>query len=243
MELVADEELVTTTDIARITGRNDATIRSAIRAGHIPQVTRTTLGRPLVRLSDALAWHKAIRPPAPHTPPTWDATATALATLGPSTPDEIAAYRNLHPGNIRKHLAILAAQRRAEQRADGHWTVTAGHGPTAPHIAAEEGSVRRHYQKRSAVTDRIVVLLQEHPSLYLAQLVAATGVNQSTVRRCVQDLLNAGHITPLPRISGSRAVPYQLTASRPPLAPMMPSPSSPTAAQAQLDLLRHDGAA
>ena len=51
--------------------------------------------------------------------------ARLLAEWQSATPDELAVGIGLHPGNVRKHLAILASDGVAERDAEGLWHLTA----------------------------------------------------------------------------------------------------------------------
>ncbi len=126
MQLVTlEEELLSTTEAAALTGRDMGVIRHAIWAGRLPAAERTSLGRPLVRRSDLLAWDKR----APHKPQKkgkepWLKAAKALGVLGSATAEELAGYLSIHPGNVRKHLLILEAQEQVQRDKDGQWSLT-----------------------------------------------------------------------------------------------------------------------
>lgn len=97
----------------------------AILTRDMPVAATTSHGHYRLDRDAVLAWAAANPFKAPNPRHAWVATAKALETLGPATADEIAAYRGIHPGNIRKHLLILAAQGAVERGADGQWSLTA----------------------------------------------------------------------------------------------------------------------
>lgn len=125
MQLVTlEEELLSTTEAAALTGRNMSVIRHAIWAGRLPAAGRTSLGRPLVRRDDLLAWDKrALRKPQKKGKEPWLKTAKALGVLGSATAGELAGYLSIHPGNVRKHLLILEAQEQVQRGKDGQWSL------------------------------------------------------------------------------------------------------------------------
>lgn len=118
----SDEDLLTTTEAARIVERSLDAVRHGVLDGTLAEAGRTDRGRPLVRRADLLAWDQTAR--RFHRPTRrWEATAAALEALGPATAEELGAYVGVHPGNTRKHLAILVAQGRAQRRPDGQWVL------------------------------------------------------------------------------------------------------------------------
>ncbi len=64
------------------------------------------------------------RKPSRSTRP-WERCATLLAEHASASTEELAYLTGLHVGNVRKYLAILAAQGRAERLPDGQWALTA----------------------------------------------------------------------------------------------------------------------
>lgn len=124
METSCDDRLLTTTEAAELVGRTQAVIRTAICQGKLPAAGRTPLGHHLLRQSDVLDWVRRHPTYRPHPGNRWNNTAAALGELGPATVEELGAFLSLHPGNVRKHLLILAAQGRAERRPDGQWVLT-----------------------------------------------------------------------------------------------------------------------
>ena len=123
--VMAEPNLFTTTDVANLTNRSIAAVRRAIFVGTLASVGRIDFGRPLVTREAALAWNaRAVR----HAPRRDTANAPiehALGQYGPATPAELAELVSLHPGNVRKHLAILAARGAAERLPDGQWVLIA----------------------------------------------------------------------------------------------------------------------
>jgi len=117
------DQVITTTEASRLTGRSPSAIRNAVSQRELASVGHTELGRLLLRTSDVLEWHKSRRrcQRAPSKP--WNLTADGLGVLGAATSEELAAYVGIHPGNARKHLLILQAQGRAERGADGQWSL------------------------------------------------------------------------------------------------------------------------
>lgn len=114
-------EIINTTEAARITGRSVDAVRSAIREGSISAVGRTVTGRPLIRRADVLAWNERARRGSGHPTKPWERAIEALELLGPATTSEVGAFLGIHPGNARKHLAILAQQGRVRRGEDGQW--------------------------------------------------------------------------------------------------------------------------
>ena len=47
-----------------------------------------------------------------------------LSDWGSASAEELAQVMQLHPGNARKYLAILAAEGRAQRQSDGQWVLT-----------------------------------------------------------------------------------------------------------------------
>ncbi len=120
------DELVDTTTASRLVGRSVDAIRGAIRGGQLECVTRDSRARPLVSREELLAW--ASRRP-PRTQPAFAdgaaRTIRALEAIGPATAEELGIFLDIHTGNVRKHLALLARQGDARRRSDGQWSLTA----------------------------------------------------------------------------------------------------------------------
>jgi predicted ArsR family transcriptional regulator len=47
-----------------------------------------------------------------------------LRDWGSASAEELARVLAIHPGNVRKYLAILSAEGRAQRRSDGQWVLT-----------------------------------------------------------------------------------------------------------------------
>jgi hypothetical protein len=122
-----DDDLITTSDAARLTGRTVDAVRGAIKMHVLTSRGKNDRGYHLVLRTDLLEWHR-------EHPPTnrarrylgapWDVVMDALAVIQPATPEEVAGFVGLHPGNARKHLSILAAQGRVAVGPDRQWTLT-----------------------------------------------------------------------------------------------------------------------
>jgi hypothetical protein len=130
VEVVASEPttelLITTNQAADLAGRSAFAVRSAIKTGRLRTAGKTEDGHHRLRPTDVLAWDRAHPPRAMPFKHPWEQTADAITTLGGSaTAEELGAYLDKHPGNVRKHLTILAAQDRARRRDDGQWVLTA----------------------------------------------------------------------------------------------------------------------
>jgi DNA-binding transcriptional ArsR family regulator len=114
---------LTTTEAAHLVGRTQGAVRGAIRDGHLPGIRHD--GRRWVTVADLIAWDaRAPRLGARRKQPAHERTADILATYGPASVDELTVLADLHPGNVRKHLAILAKEGRVERRPDGEWALT-----------------------------------------------------------------------------------------------------------------------
>lgn len=120
-------ELLTTTQAGSIAGVDGHRIGCFIRAGQLPAsrvgsiwlvnrrdldhflaTTTITRGHPRSKSSEGPGW-----------------AARALVDLDgePATPEELAVLVGRHPGNVRKHLLLLAAVGHAERRVEG-WVLT-----------------------------------------------------------------------------------------------------------------------
>lgn len=125
MAFVTDAEVLTTTDAAKLVGRSIGSVRRAIDRGVLPSVGHTYAARPLVSRAALLRWHQEHPPMSTRRiSGTYERTALALRTLGPSDAPALADYLGIHPGNVRKHLAYLAREGRAQRGADGLWMLT-----------------------------------------------------------------------------------------------------------------------
>lgn len=120
---------LTTTEAGQLIDRSPSAIRNAICSGHLPSVRRD--GFQWVDRYDVLGWDlEAIRRRTRHRPPE-ERLIPLLAEHGTMDSRELAILLDLHVGNVRKYLAILAHQGRARRRPDGQWELTANHAGVA----------------------------------------------------------------------------------------------------------------
>jgi hypothetical protein len=117
-----DQDWLTTTEAAALIGRTQSAVRAAINNQALPGFRHD--GRNYVRRADLLAWDQRTRRAKRHCVPAYEHTAQLLREYQSATTPELAELSQLHPGNIRKHLAILATQGRVECRPDGQWVLT-----------------------------------------------------------------------------------------------------------------------
>jgi len=119
------DRLLSTPQVAELLGTTQPAVNWAIRHRKLPVAATTRYGHHRLDRDAVLAW-AATNSFAPARPQqAWLATAKALEVLGPATSEELAAYRDINQGNIRKHLLILAAQGAVERGPDGQWSLTA----------------------------------------------------------------------------------------------------------------------
>ena len=111
-----DQDCLTTTEAAALVGRAQSAVRAAIK----PPAGFRRDGRNYMSHADLLAWDRApdgrsgpACPPT-RTPPNCCANASPHHRAGRTQASSI-------PGNIRKHLAILATPGRVECRPNGQW--------------------------------------------------------------------------------------------------------------------------
>jgi len=124
MSMSYGEELLSTAQAAHVVQRGQATIRAAIRKGLLSASKNPDDSTWRVRRSDLLAWSdRAARRIAVNRPHPSQHVAELLATYGSADVAELATIMGIHPGNVRKHLAILAAQGQAEHQDDGQWVL------------------------------------------------------------------------------------------------------------------------
>jgi excisionase family DNA binding protein len=117
-----DPERLTTTEAAELIGRTQSAVRAAINSHQLPAVRHD--GRHYVRRDDVLAWHQKARRMKPKiSVRTYEWTAHLLREYHSASIAELTELTHLHPGNVRKHLAILAEQGRVECRPDGQWVL------------------------------------------------------------------------------------------------------------------------
>ena len=79
----------------------------------------------LIARDDLVRWDDRTNHYVRSSLPSWEQTATLLAKYGSASPQELAELTDLHVGNVRKHLDILAKRGRAERRPDGQWVLIA----------------------------------------------------------------------------------------------------------------------
>lgn len=121
----ADYDLITTREAADLLGATQGAVRMAILTRDMPVVSTSTTRHGHYRLDRAavLDW-AATHTFKEYTPRhSWVRTRQALEVLGNATADEIAAYRGIHPGNVRKHLSVLAEDGSAQRGRDGRWSL------------------------------------------------------------------------------------------------------------------------
>ena len=115
--------MLTTREAGELVGRSEAAVRSALCRGVLPGERGRDFW--LVRAADVVAW-------ARHTPPghgrrlarpRTEEVFQLLTEWGSASAEEIATVMSLHVGNVRKFLAILAAEGRAERRDNGQWVL------------------------------------------------------------------------------------------------------------------------
>jgi hypothetical protein len=117
-------QLLTTTQAAKLTQRPERSIRKALASQVLAGFNDR--GKWFVRRDDLLVWDKHTgRRHREQSSGPWERAAASLAEYGSLNADELAQLVGVHPGNARKHLAILAKQGRAERLPDGQWVPTA----------------------------------------------------------------------------------------------------------------------
>jgi len=125
MSYVEPVTMVTTTEAGRLVGRSGDAIRAACVNGKLPG-RKDSQGCWHVDPADVLAW--AARTPPGHGPrlprPRTDEVMELLRDWGSASAEELARVLAIHPGNVRKYLAILSAEGRAQRRSDGQWVLT-----------------------------------------------------------------------------------------------------------------------
>jgi len=124
MQSVLDHSVVTTGTAAKLTRRAESSIRQAIARQVLPASFQS--GRWMIAATDLFEWdQKAQRRSHASRCAARDRSAEILAEYGPLSADELAELVGVHPGNARKHLALLAKQGRAQRLPDGQWIPTA----------------------------------------------------------------------------------------------------------------------
>ncbi len=118
---VAFEQL-TTTQAADLVGVTQVAVRHAILEGRLKG--SKIGGVWYVDRQPLLEWRRHNRGGGPRGHRPWERVASALDEYGPSTAEELSRLCDLHAGNVRKYLAILAKEGRTERSADSHWALT-----------------------------------------------------------------------------------------------------------------------
>ena len=117
-----DSDCLTTTEAAELTGRTQGAVRAAIKNHALPGFRHD--GRNYIRRDDLLEWNKRTRRTKPRASVrSYEWTAHLLREYHSASVAELTELTHLHPGNVRKHLAILAEQGRAQCRPDGQWVL------------------------------------------------------------------------------------------------------------------------
>jgi Helix-turn-helix domain len=114
------QPLLTTKDAAALIGRSPAAVRCALKRGQLQGEPRRDGWR--LRRDDVLAW--AATHPSTNRPPRrlhHEEAAALLNEYGSIVADELALLMQVHVGNARKYLAILAVQGRAHRTSGGEW--------------------------------------------------------------------------------------------------------------------------
>lgn len=115
-------ERLTTTQAADLVGVTQVAVRHAILEGRLQG---SKLGGVwYVDRQQLLDWRRHNRGGGPRGHRPWERVAAALDEFGPSTAEELSRLCDLHAGNVRKYLAILAKEGRTERSAGGLWAVT-----------------------------------------------------------------------------------------------------------------------
>ncbi len=122
MSFPETEGWISTAEAARLTGRPAVGFRNAIDANRIAAV-KDPNGHWLMPVQEALAWHaRARRCNMPNrTGQGYRQVAALLQEYGSLDSAEVAALLDIHPGNVRKHLAVLAKLGWAERQTNGQW--------------------------------------------------------------------------------------------------------------------------
>jgi hypothetical protein len=122
MSFTESDGWITTAEAARLTGRPAVAFRGAIDANRITAV-KDPDGHWLMPRDEAMAWHaQARRCAMPNrTGQGYRQVAALLQEHGSLDSAEVTALLGIHPGNARKHLAVLAKLGWAQRRADGQW--------------------------------------------------------------------------------------------------------------------------
>lgn len=124
-----------TAEAARLVGRDEATLRQAIAAKRLRAQQQD--GRWSISADDLLAWDAAAPRYRSTKVPAYERAWEVLAEYPSTSAEELALLLDIHPGNARKYLAILAKQDRVTRLANGEWAPTPNPGTQpAAHAAA-----------------------------------------------------------------------------------------------------------
>jgi len=118
-----DQDLLTTTEAGRLIGRSQGAVRAAVQERSL--AGSRIEGRWYIERHVLLDWAQRSRPHRRRSTCPWERCAVLLAEHTSASAEELAYLSGLHVGNVRKYLAILAAQGRAERLPDGQWVLTA----------------------------------------------------------------------------------------------------------------------
>jgi hypothetical protein len=108
MDALMTQSMLTTTEAGRLLNRTQDAVRNAIRVGALEG--HRIDGRWYIDREVLLAWHARARQIDRVGPRPWERVAELLSEHGSASTEEIARLMQVHPGNARKHLAILAAE-------------------------------------------------------------------------------------------------------------------------------------
>jgi excisionase family DNA binding protein len=111
-------ELLTTRQAAELVGRSPAAVKQVLNEGRIPGERVDGFWR--VRREDIVAWD-ARAPRKNVKKRAYERSAELLAEYGSLTTDELSRFQEVHVGNARKYLCLLAVEGRAHRHDDGEW--------------------------------------------------------------------------------------------------------------------------
>jgi excisionase family DNA binding protein len=119
---VATQQL-TTTQAGDLVGVSQGAVRIAVLQGRLKGAK--VGGVWYVEREELLEWRRHTRSVGPRCHQPWERVAAALGDYSSASADELSRLCDLHVGNVRKYLAILAKDRRVERLADGQWALIA----------------------------------------------------------------------------------------------------------------------
>lgn len=123
MSFALDTRLITTSQASKLVNREESSVRWGIAQGTLP-ARPDDAGHWLLVPEDVIAWDRRTqRRPRCGRIRAWEHAAGLLADYGSLSAEELAELSDIHVGNARKHLAILAKQGRARRLADGQWVL------------------------------------------------------------------------------------------------------------------------